>query len=102
MIEVAIMLLILGALIKYGRFYFLIAGYNTMTSSKKKKIDIKYVANIMWLGFLGMAAINSLGYVISIYLRNQSIQGMTVILATIIGVVFILIKSNGRNAIRKE
>lgn len=40
MIETAILFIILGILIKYGKMYFLIAGYNTLPAKKKATYDI--------------------------------------------------------------
>lgn len=36
MIGVAILFIVLGILIKYGKMYWLIAGYNTMPKEEKK------------------------------------------------------------------
>ena len=37
MILTAIIFIVLGVLIKYGKMYFLIAGYNTMSKKEKEK-----------------------------------------------------------------
>ena len=44
----------LGALIHYGKLYNLIAGYNTMPTSEKKKVDIEGVAKLFWYVMLVM------------------------------------------------
>ena len=41
MIGVAILFIVLGILIKYGKMYFLIAGYNTMPKEEKEKYNIE-------------------------------------------------------------
>ena len=46
LIITAIFFVILGALIKYGKMYFLIAGYNTLPAEEKKKYDIQGIANV--------------------------------------------------------
>ena len=56
MILTAIIFIILGILIKYGKMYFLIAGYNTMSKKEKEKYDIKGIATVfkkcyVWNGF---------------------------------------------------
>ncbi|MDO6595777.1 DUF3784 domain-containing protein [Oceanihabitans sp. 2_MG-2023] len=35
----------MGTLIKYGKCYFLIAGYNTMTNEEKEKYHIEGIGN---------------------------------------------------------
>ena len=46
MILTAIIFIVLGVLIKYGKMYFLIAGYNTMSKKEKEKYDIKGIATV--------------------------------------------------------
>ncbi len=57
MIATAILFIVLGALVKYGRMHFLIAGYNTLSSSEKERIDVNGVAKIFRKGFFGMATL---------------------------------------------
>ena len=44
MIGIAILFIVLGILIKYGKMYFLIAGYNTR--SKEEKVGLIYLEEI--------------------------------------------------------
>jgi hypothetical protein len=46
MIGIPIIFILLGILIKYGKMYFLIAGYNTMSKAEKEKVDIKGIATV--------------------------------------------------------
>jgi len=41
MILAAIIFIVLGVLIKYGKMYFLIAGYNMMSKNIKKNMILK-------------------------------------------------------------
>jgi len=43
----ALIFVVLGILIKYFKWYFLIAGYNTMPREKKQKVDIKGLGRFM-------------------------------------------------------
>ena len=40
MLITAILFIVFGILIKYGKMYFLIAGYNTMSKEEKEKYNI--------------------------------------------------------------
>ena len=57
MIVAAIIFIILGILIKYGKMYWLIAGYNTMPIEEKEKYSIKGIANLFGNVMFGMALI---------------------------------------------
>ena len=46
MIVTAIIFIVLGILIKYGKMYFLIAGYNTMPREEKEKYNIAGIATL--------------------------------------------------------
>ena len=65
MITVAIIFIVLGILIKYGKMYFLIAGYNTMSKEEKSKYDIEGIATIFRNTMFGMALIVITGYFIA-------------------------------------
>lgn len=96
MIIAAIILIFLGAAIKYGKFYFLIAGYNTMSESEKSKIDIAGIAtlfrNITW----GMALVMLLGALGTVIFKNSEIEISACILAIVIGVPYLFIGSNSK------
>ncbi len=68
-IIVFVTMIAIGAAVKYGKQYWLIAGYNTMPKDKQKNVDIAALANFMGncvfiLGafFLAGAVVSSLWY----------------------------------------
>lgn len=61
MIEVAIIFIVLGVLIKYGKMYFLIAGYNTMRKEEKARYNIEGIATVFGNTMFGMALIIIIG-----------------------------------------
>ena len=74
MILTAIIFIFLGVLIKYGKMYFLIAGYNTMSKKEKEKYDIKGIATVFKNAMFGMAFMIIIGYCLSLFLKNYAIQ----------------------------
>ena len=62
MILTAIILIVCGILIKYGKMYSLIAGYNTMSKEKQGEYDIKRIAALMAHIFFVMALVILIGY----------------------------------------
>jgi len=93
---IAILFLILGAAIKYGKLYFLIAGYNTMSDDEKKSYDIEAIANLFWLVMLAMALLIILGYVIAVWIDNPVIEQYAFWIALIVGIPYLLIRSNSK------
>jgi hypothetical protein len=96
MIVTVIIFIVLGILIKYGKMYWLIAGYNTMPKEEKEKYDIKGIANLFGNVMFGMALIIILGYLISKLTENLSIQSYAFWTSMIIGIPYLLIKSNSK------
>ncbi len=47
MLFVAMLMIVIGILIRRFRFYWLISGYNTMTSEEKKNVDIEGLARVI-------------------------------------------------------
>ncbi|MBR9845061.1 MAG: DUF3784 domain-containing protein [Algicola sp.] len=93
-IVVAIIFIVLGIAIKYGKLYFLIAGYNTMSEKEQKKYDIEGIATVFRNAMFGMALIMMLGYVMSLWLDNPKIETFAVFGAIAIGLPYLLIVSN--------
>ena len=54
MLITAILFIVFGILIKYGKMYFLIAGYNTMSKEEKEKYDIERIATVFRNVMFGM------------------------------------------------
>lgn len=96
MIVAAIIFIVLGILIKYGKMYWLVAGYNTMPKEEKEKYNIKGIANLFGNVMFGMALIIILGYLIAKLTENQSIQNYAFWTSMIIGITYLLIKSNSK------
>ena len=70
MIGVAILFIVLGILIKYGKMYWLIAGYNTMPKEEKEKYNIEGIANVFRNVMFGMGFIIICGYLIAKWTDN--------------------------------
>lgn len=94
MIGVAILFIILGALIKYGKMYFLIAGYNTMAKSEKAKYNIEGIATLFRNAMFGMALIIIIGHFLSKWLENPKIELISMFVALLIGIPYLLFKAN--------
>lgn len=96
MIVAALIFIILGILIKYGKLYFLIAGYNTMSKEEQEKVDIKGIANVFKNVMFGMALIIILGYFIAQKFENENIETIAFIGAILIGIPYLLIETNSK------
>ena len=94
MIITGIIFIILGIFIKYGKMYFLIAGYNTLSKEKKKEYDIDGIASIFRNVMFGMACILFIGYFLAKYFNNSKIEIIFMIIAIIIGIPYLLIQTN--------
>lgn len=94
MIEVAIFFVILGILIKHGKMYFLIAGYNTMSKEEKEKIDIVGVATLSRNVMYAMSLIMIIAFFIAKKTENPTIENIISFPTILIGVLYLLIKSN--------
>lgn len=84
----------LGALIHFGKFHNLIAGYNTMSASDKKKVDIEGIGKLFWYVMLaiGLAiiAMNGVLFLLdSTELKEAFVGGIL-----IIGLGFLIWQSN--------
>ena len=96
MILSAIIFIILGILIKYGKMYWLIAGYNTMPKDEKEKYNIEGIANLFRDVMFGMALIIIVGYFLTKLTENPNIQNYAFWTSMIIGIPYLLIKSNSK------
>src|SRR5699024_11198478 len=96
MIVVAIIFVTLGVLIKHGKMYWLIAGYNTMSQEEKEKYNIEGIATVFRNAMFGMSLIIILGYFIAELTENAAIQNYTFWISIGIGIPYLLIKSNSR------
>ena len=96
MIGIAILFIVLGILIKYKKIYFLIAGYNTIHKEEKKKYNIEGIANVFRNVMFGMALIIIIGYLTSKITGYPKIQSYTFWISLIIGIPYLIIKSNSK------
>lgn len=97
MIATAIIFIAFGLLIKYGKMYGLIAGYNTMSKEEKEKYDIEGIATVFRNVMFGMALIIIVGYFIAYLSKNPNIENYAFWTSIIIGVTYLLIKSNAKH-----
>jgi len=96
MIGVSLLFIVLGILIKYGKMYFLIAGYNTMSKEERDKVDIKKLANLFKNTMFGMAILIIIGYLIAKELKNSMVENTCFFGALLIGIPYLLLKSNAQ------
>ncbi|MFL0112082.1 DUF3784 domain-containing protein [Tenacibaculum maritimum] len=96
MIGVAILFIIFGILIKYGKIYWLIAGYNTIPKEQKDKYNIGEIANVFRNLMFGMAFIIFSGYLIAKWKDNSNIQNYAFGISILIGVPYLLLESNSK------
>ena len=96
MILAAIIFIVLGVLIKYGKMYFLMAGYNTMSKKEKEKYDIKGIATVFKNAMFGMGFMIIIGYFLSLFLKNLAIQNYAFWISIAIGTPYLIIKSNSK------
>jgi undecaprenyl pyrophosphate phosphatase UppP len=95
-ITVSIIFIALGVAIKYGKMYFLIAGYNTMSKEQQETYDIDGIATVFKNAMFGMALIMILGLFVSKWLNNPKIELYAICIAVAIGLPYLLILSNSR------
>jgi len=96
MIRVSLLFIVLGILIKYGKMFFLIAGYNTMSKEERDKVDIKKLANLFKNTMFGMAILIIIGYLIAKELKNPMVENTCFFGALLIGIPYLLLKSNAQ------
>lgn len=92
----AIILIILGILIKYGKMHFLIAGYNTMPKKEKVKYDIEGIASVARNALFGMAFLMIIGYFISTYVNKPQVASIIIPVGVIIFVLYAIIEANSK------
>lgn len=91
---VGIFLILLGLLIKYTKWYFLISGYNTMTKEEKASYDIEGIASLFRNVMLYMGGVLIFGSLLSKWTDNPSLETAAFFIAIIPGVIYLLAKSN--------
>lgn len=91
---VAIVLFVLGVLIKFGRLYFLIAGLNTMSDDERADYNLPKIGNLFFAVCSGMSAIIVIGYLVGKCIDNDYIEFAFLISGILFGLVVILVKIN--------
>jgi len=94
-IVTGIFLILLGLIIKHGKMYFLIAGYNTMPEEKKKNYDISGFATLMRNYFILMGIIIIAGHYILAYFELFEMNRYLILITITVIIPILLIK--GRN-----
>ncbi len=85
-----VFLILIGVIIKHGKMYNLIAGYNTMSKEKKKNVDISGFASLMRNCFALMGTIIIAGHYILSYLELFKLTHF-LILISVSGILPILL-----------
>lgn len=88
---VALILIVIGILVKYRKWYWLISGYNTLSAAEKDKVDIKRLGNLTGNLLFGLAGIFIISFVLS--LTGYRTASIVVILFVFPAAVFGTIKS---------
>jgi undecaprenyl pyrophosphate phosphatase UppP len=91
---VALLFVVIGVLIKYGKMYYLIAGYNTMSPKQQAEYNIEKIATLFRNVTFTMAAIVIVGYTVNLWLNESLVEFVTILVAVLVGIPFLLIKSN--------
>jgi small neutral amino acid transporter SnatA (MarC family) len=85
---------VIGVAIKYGKMYFLIAGYNTMSLEEKQKVDIARVATLFRNVMFTMAFVLVVGSLILPRFGIPMLMPAVTAVTTLTGVSIIVVKSN--------
>lgn len=96
MLLTAVIFIVLGVLIKYGKLYFLIAGYNTLSKEEQEKYDIEGIATVFRNAMFVMALIILIGFFAARLFEKPKIENYTFWIALGIGIPYLLIKSNSK------
>ena len=94
MVIVAFIFILLGIVIKHGKMYFLIAGYNTMSKEEKAKHDIEGIATLFRNVMFAMALLIIVGYFAADWFKNPKLETIALFLSILLGVPYLLIRSN--------
>lgn len=96
MIILGLIFIVLSTGIKYGKMYYLIAGYNTMSKAEKAKVDIQGVASLMMkvFGAIGIALI--IASILIDYYNAHEIEGYVIAPIVISGTLWLVIRSNSK------
>lgn len=94
MIGIALMFVVLGIIVKHGKIYSLMAGYNTLTTEEKAKIDCAGLATLFRNVLFAMALGLTSGYFLEMWLNNPDYEYYSFFVVIIPGVLYLIIKGN--------
>jgi len=92
--KVAILLIICGIVVKHFKFYWIMAGYSTMSKQERSSYDLEKVATIFRNGMFGIAIVIMIGYYLARRYEDIRIQTISSIRAFVIGIPYLLYKLN--------
>lgn len=82
------LLILLGVLIRFGKWYWLIAGYNTMTKEQKQNVDVEGLARLLGNFLFGLAGLFLLN---ALLIRLKWVGGAGIITVLIFPAVMLLL-----------
>lgn len=94
MIVVVFIFIVFGILIKYGKLYFFIVGYNIFLKEEKEKYDIEGILMLFWNVMFGMVMMIFVGYFIDKIIEILYLLDYFFWVLMIIGVFYLLIVVN--------
>lgn len=95
-IVIAFVFILSAIAIKYGKMYFLIAGYNTMPASEKAKVKIEGIATLFRNVFFTLAAVLIISGLLTEYSDWAELGNYIELPAILIAVVWIIMRSNSK------
>ncbi|WP_418511916.1 DUF3784 domain-containing protein [Corallibacter sp.] len=96
MIFTAALFILIGIVIKHGKMYNLIAGYNTMSPEEKAKYDIEKIATLFRNVMIAMAVGILISYGLASLLNIPKIKIFGMFTSILIGLPYLLIMSNSK------
>ena len=96
MIFTAALFILIGIVIKHGKMYNLIAGYNTMSPKEKAKYDIEKIATLFRNVMIAMAVGILISYGLASWLNIPKIKIFGMFTSILIGLPYLLIMSNSK------
>lgn len=97
-----LLFLALAAAIKFGKAYWLIAGYNTASPEERAKVDVKRLGNILSLMLAGIAVCCAAGMTLLYFKKNVAgLVAMLLMLPVIAAGVALCQTCNGDTAGKK-
>ncbi|KGO93411.1 DUF3784 domain-containing protein [Flavobacterium subsaxonicum] len=91
---IAILLIVLGISIKYGKMYNLLAGYNTMSAQEKAKVNITAVATLFRNVMFFMAATLIAADIFIYYANTPNMEDSLSLCIITTGVLYFIIRGN--------